>query len=159
MNLDIRTEVKITNYNPRTEGNGDELVMAGDLKVEMNVPLDVLEQIPVDKVGFKKLMYKDSGDLKGVCFDSIAFHREYNDVDVALVSEQWEDPIKLFNCTIKKINATFLPGFRATLRVTVQMHPDTEMSGELHEATTMRDLRIVTMPAGGQMDLEEQAEA
>lgn len=150
---DYTGEVK--KWNARTERHGDERVMAGDIGVVVNVPIDTVEQVPVDKVDFKKIFYKGDGALKATCLDKLTFHREYEDMTLKLTFED-DSELNLHAERVKKIVAELQPGYRALLSFQVQITVDEGESGAIHAATTAGGV-MVSMSKGGQKDIEDAA--
>jgi hypothetical protein len=148
-------DAEVTNWNPRTEKHGEEKIMAGDISIRVNLPVEILSEIAVDKVDFRKFMYKGDGELKSLCLEPLKFHREFDDMEMTL--ELGEDNVlSLAAEKVKDLVAKVEAGYRVTLSLKVQVQVDERASGELHGAAAMSGVGIELQKGGKQMDLEDK---
>ena len=151
---------KVTKYNPRRELHGDEGVLAGDIDVTVNLPIEALDQITVDESNFKAMLYKEHGDPKQLCLKKLEFFREFADmrIELALGPEPEREKIVLNEVKIKKFVADVLPRHRVDLSFQVQLHPNERESGELHSVYVREAVGINVTPGSGQLDIENKTE-
>ncbi len=158
--MHIKTEgatAKITNWNPRTERHGEQEIMAGDIDIRTNQPVEVLEQIVVDKADFKTFLYKNNGEVKAFCLKPFQFHREFKDMELAFLNEDDEVMLSVHASKVRNFVAEVEAGHRVILKFQAQIEVDRDESGEIHELETLQGISFELCEAGKQTDIEEAA--
>lgn len=156
----IKTEgatAEVTNWNPRTEKHGEERVMAGDVDIRVDQPVEILEQIVVDKADFRKLLYKNNGELRALCLKPLQFHREFKAMELIFFDEDVNIVLKVYAKKVKGLVAEIEAGYRVKLKFQAQVEVNEDESGELHGMSVMSGVAIELKAGGGQADLEEAA--
>ena len=158
--MHIKTEgatAKITNWNPRTERHGEEEVMAGDIDIVTNQPVEVLGDIAVDLVDWRGFLYKDSGEVRSLCLEPLRFHREFTEMELAFLAANEDDDVVLSVHVnkVKKIVAEIENGYRVNLKFQAQVEVDRDESGAIHELEVVQGVAFELQKADKQADIED----
>ena len=125
-----RTNMLVTNVNPRKEGQGEGMTLASDLKVSFEVPRALMDKlVPDQERKFSDQFYTNNGDIRLTHLYPIAVHQTFEELNVAIyMSKQPTEfkPAKMKNVELEPLSGGYV---RAT--ATLQVHPTPIESGKL----------------------------
>lgn len=147
------THMTLTSVNLRAEKHGEDQVPATDVNLDANMPVEFLDEISVDKIDWKGMLYTKDGEIKGHCIHTINFHREYQEQELHIYINE-KKPLKFVDVNIKKIKAEPAQGHRIILKMQAQVHPTKAQNGELSFAL-QDEVRVDILPSP-QKDIEDE---
>jgi len=135
MNLEINEmTMEVTNINTGVENHRDETVLATDISLSANLPVDALSKFSdTDKDWakvWKSLLWNNKGEITGHCLSHIEFQHEFTDHTVRIQDED-SNTMEFASARVRKFTAAPLPGYRINLKFQVRVHPDKRENGEL----------------------------
>lgn len=135
MNLEIsKMTMKVTNVNTTTETHGTEQVLATDISLLANLPVEDLEKFSETDKGWAKkwenLLWNKEGEITGHCLKYLGFDHEYKD-HILIIEDEEEETMEFNDVKINKFQAEPLPGKRINLTFQVRVHPSKQQNGEL----------------------------
>lgn len=157
----------LSNLNIRTEKHGDELQLAADLKLSMNVHGVVLNDL---EPGLHESLFRkpgsgeqqdliDPGMLTAVKFphlDPISLSHKFPGYELELSEDGEEQPAFFTDVEIKKISAKALEGGSAALTFTASVSIDPDDARELTDLLVRQDVFVTLTPpkAKAQQDVD-----
>lgn len=163
MNLKIEeTTMEVTNINTKTENHGDEVILATDVDVSVNLPVEFLAKFSdTDKdwaKTWKTLLWNKDGEITGHCLSNIEFHHEFKDHTVLIRDEDGET-MELEKAKIRKFRAEPLPGYRVNLKFQMRVYPDKVQNGELTALQKQEtDIEVMESPQADMFENAQQTE-
>lgn len=164
--MNINSTITIKNLNPRNEIHGDEDVLAADLKVEANLPLEEALPVfgsPVDAEAFSKIFW----DSQGTALfpnETIKFSLKSEGYRVTLLESFVDEPVDgevLFAtqaADVKGFTGQCVDGNRIKMSWTIQCNPSPDQAGRLCDLINDRVfLRLEKQQAEMELDSEEAA--
>lgn len=153
MNLEIENmEMKVTNVNTKTENHGDEIVLATDISLMANMPVEALSKFSeADKDWAKQwraLIWNDKGEITGHCLSHLGFHHEFSEHTVKIMDEE-QKIMEFHDVRVNNFAAEPMPGYRVNLKFQLRVHPSKHQNGELTALQkTITDVEILGSPQG-----------
>lgn len=153
MNLEINSmAMSVNNVNTTTESHGTEQVLATDISITANLPVEALakfsetDQNWADK--WKKILWNKEGEITGHCLKHLEFHHEYKD-HILNIDDEDEHTMVFEKVKISKFQAEPLPGHRINLKFQVRVHPNKQQNGELTALQKQETVaQIIKSPQG-----------
>lgn len=135
MNLEINEmTMEVTNINTGTENHGDEVVLATDISLLANLPVEALSKFSdTDKDWekiWKSLLWNKKGEITGHCLSHIEFQHEFVE-HIVRIHDEDGNVMEFSEARIRKFMAVPLPGYRISLKFQARVHPDKRQNGEL----------------------------
>ena len=135
MNIQIEEdEMTVKNYNGTTEKRGNDDVLATDLNLSVNKPVDFLGKFSESDKDWpkiwKSLLWNDKGEITGHGLKHIEFNQEFSGHRITVRDEE-EKEMVFEDCKVKKFHAEPLPGFRIDLKFQIRLYPTKQQNGEL----------------------------
>ena len=105
-----RTNMLVTNVNPRKEGQGEGMTLASDLKVSFEVPRALMDKlVPDQERKFSDQFYTNNGDIRLTHLYPIAVHQTFEELNVAIYMSKQPTEFKPAN-GVERIGINPRPG-------------------------------------------------
>lgn len=125
-----RTNMLVTNVNPRKEGSGDGMTLASDVKVSFQAQRLLLDKlVPDQERKYSDQYFTDKGDVRLHQMFPIPIHMELKEMRAGIYFGN--KPLDFKPVTIKGFSITPVSGGYLDVTCTLQLHPTVSESGKL----------------------------
>lgn len=140
-----KTNMMVTNVNPRKEGKGEGMTLASDIKVQFETPRVFMDKVvPDQERRWSDQFFTDKGDLRLTHLYPVHLYQKLKEMRVEVY--MGKQPTVFVGATVTGIEMEPLSGGYVRVGATLQVHPTPAESGKLDSiAKEVVEIAIDTM--------------